>query len=385
MAKIDRVQEVSTELLKPYGNNAKIHGNNQVEKIADSIKAFGFLNPCLIDKDFNVIAGHGRLLAAKSLGMKEIPCIYIEGLTEAERKAYILADNRLGELAEWDMDLVYSELADLDDVGFEVDLTGFDFDLDDDVGEVIEDDYDADTQVTPTAKEGDLWQLGQHRLLCGDCTNADNVQRLISDSSIDLVFTDPPYGIKIVNDNGKVGADNLAKNRIYSKVISDDSTHTAQSAYSLLSELCDRLIIWGGNYFLDFLPPSDGWIVWDKRRDMASNNFADGEMAWCSFHTPIRIYHQVWAGMIREGEHEERVHPTQKPVKMLSEVLVDFSEQGNKILDVFGGSGSTLIACEQTNRRCFMMELDPHYCDVIIDRWEQFTGNKAVLLEDARS
>ena len=199
---------------------------------------------------------------------------------------------------------------------------------------------------------------------------------------IDLVFTDPPYGISAVNSKGKVGADNLAKNRIYSPVIGDDTTDTAEKSYEIYKELTDKLIIWGGNYFTRFLDYSDSWIIWDKRGDMNSNNFADGEMAYCSFHTPLRIYKQVWSGMIREGEREDRVHPTQKPIRMLGEILQDFSNEGERILDVFGGSGSTLIACEKTNRRCYMMELDPHYCDVIIKRWETLTGKKAELIEE---
>ena len=196
----------------------------------------------------------------------------------------------------------------------------------------------------------------------------------------DLVFKDPPYGINIVNNSGKVGADNLAKNKIYSKVIADDTTETAEKNYHIIKDFSDKLIIWGGNYFLSFLDVSDGFIIWDKRVDMNGNNFADGEMAWCSFHTPLRIYHQLWSGMIREGEREERVHPTQKPVKMLAEILNDFSKENDVVLDCFGGSGSTLIACEQTHRKCRMMELDPHYCDVIIQRWEKLTGQKAVLI-----
>ena len=197
----------------------------------------------------------------------------------------------------------------------------------------------------------------------------------------DLALTDPPYGINIVSEDGYVGAGNVASVTRYSKVIADDSTDTARDAYNLLTQLCDRVILWGGNYFLDFLQPSDGWLVWDKRRDMPSNNFADGEMAWCNFHTPVRIYHQLWNGMIREGEREKRVHPTQKPVRMLGDILKDFSDEGENIIDIFGGSGSTLIACEQLNRRCFMSELDPHYCDVIISRWETLTGREAVLID----
>ena len=196
-----------------------------------------------------------------------------------------------------------------------------------------------------------------------------------------MVLTDPPYGINIVNDAGKVGAGNMAKCRTYAKVIADDTTDAARKAYDVLKCISKKLILFGGNYFLDFLPASDGWLIWDKRLDMASNNFADGEMAWCSFHTPVRIYHQLWNGMIREGEHDKRVHPTQKPVRMLSEIIKDFSTERQSVLDVFGGSGSTLIACEQTGRQCFMCELDPHYCDIIIARYEKLTGKKAELIE----
>ena len=379
MAKIDRVQEVSIELLRPYERNAKIHGDDQIDAIKRSIKEFGFISPCLIDKDFNIIAGHGRVIASKQLGLKKIPCVFIEGLTEQQRKAYILADNRLTEMGEWDFDKIQIELEELSDLDFDISLTGFELN-EEETTDVIEDDFSEN--VEPKAKIGDLYQLGGHRLMCDDSTDASVIDRLMGGAKADMVFTDPPYGISIVNDKGKVGAENLAKNRTYSKVIADDTTETAQDAYGILSTLCDKLIIWGGNYFLDFLPPSDGWIVWDKRRDMTSNNFADGEMAWCSFHTPVRIYHQLWNGMIREGEHEDRVHPTQKPVKMLGEVLQDFSKENEVIVDVFGGSGSTLIACEQLNRKCYMCEIDPHYVDVIINRWETFTGKKAVKIDD---
>lgn len=203
---------------------------------------------------------------------------------------------------------------------------------------------------------------------------------------IDLVLTDPPYGVNVVGDNEQVGAvfaESVAKKGKYKKIIADDTTDTAQAAYELLKTISKRLIIWGGNYFLSFLDPSDGWLMWDKRCDSGiKNTFADGELAYCSFHTPVRIYRQLWNGMIREGEHEKRVHPTQKPVRMLSEIIKDFSKKGDAVLDTFAGSGSTLIACEQTGRRCYALELDPYYCDVIIARWEKATGLKAELVEE---
>ena len=194
-----------------------------------------------------------------------------------------------------------------------------------------------------------------------------------------LVLTDPPYGIDVVSEDGMVGADfGVAKKGQYKKIIADDTTETAEQSYKILKKVSDKLILWGGNYFIDFLEKSDSWIIWDKRCESGiTNTFADGEMAYCSFHTPLRIYHQLWNGMIREGEHDKRVHPTQKPVRTLAQIIDKFSDKDAIVMDVFGGSGSTMIACEQTGRKCLMMELDPHYCDVIIDRWQQFTGKKA--------
>lgn len=162
----------------------------------------------------------------------------------------------------------------------------------------------------------------------------------------------------------------------------DETTDTAQANYEILQDKANKQIIFGGNYFTEFLPFSDSWLIWDKRVDMNGNDFADGEMAWCSFHTPVRIYHQLWRGMIREGEHEKRVHPTQKPVRMLADILRDFSKKDDNVVDCFGGSGSVLMACEQTGRNCFMMEYEPHYIDVIIARWEKFTGQKAELISE---
>jgi len=195
-----------------------------------------------------------------------------------------------------------------------------------------------------------------------------------------VVITDPPYGVSVVKNN-KVGADfGIAKKGKYEPVAGDDSLTAAKDAFDIFRTLTDKMIIWGGNYFTEFLPFSDGWLIWDKREDTGiRNTFADGEMAWCSFHTPLRIYRQLWNGMIRKGESEKRVHPTQKPIAMLESVIKDFTKPDDIVLDLFGGSGSTLIACEKTNRKCFMMELSPQYVSVIIARWEKFTGKKAAL------
>lgn len=378
-------------VIKPYSKNAKKHPAKQLEQIANSIKSFGCLQPIVISNDGVIIAGHGRYQAmTKILGWTEereaskalkgeqfIPYILAENLTEEEVKAYRLADNKLNE-SDWDMDLAIEELKGLD---IEMQkLTGFDMDL------LIEpsekDDEVPDVPEEPKSVLGDIYELGNHRLMCGDSTKIEDVEKLMNGQKADMVFTDPPYGIEIVDKKTKkVGAENLAKNQKYSEVIGDDTTDTARDFYNTFVSLgYDKFIIWGGNYFTQFLPFSNSWIVWDKRGEMTSNNFADGEMAWCSFHTRVRIYKQVWNGMIREGEKEKRVHPTQKPVRMLSEILQDFTKVNETVVDVFGGSGSTLIACEQTNRKCYMMELDPHYCDVIVQRYVNYTGNNKIKL-----
>ena len=374
--------------LIPYINNSRTHSEEQVNQIVASINEFGFTNPLLIDEKDNIIAGHGRLLASKKLKMEEVPCIVLKGLTEAQKKAYIIADNKMALNAGWDDELLKIELENLKKLDFDLELTGFDVDELDDIfqveeeQEIVEDDFDIEPPEEPKAKLGDIYQLGNHRLMCGDSTNIEDINKLLDKHKIDMVYTDAPYGISIVNDKThKVGAGNLAKNKEYLEVKGDDTTDTAKKFYNNCVKLnVDKFILWGGNYFIDFLPFSASWLIWDKRVDMNSNNFADGEMAWCSFKTPVRIYHQLWNGMIREGEHEDRVHPTQKPVKMQTEILKDFTNENDNIFDGFGGSGSTLMACEQTNRNCYMMEYEPHYIDVIIARWETFTGKKAIKL-----
>ena len=374
-----KIEYVSKKSLKPYAKNAKLHTEDQVEQIKRSIEEFGFNDPIAVWHEDEIIEWHGRLLAVMEMPeIETVPIIRLDDLTDEQRRAYMLVHNKLTMNTDFDFELLDSELDEIIDI--DMSEFGFDIAIEDDEPEEIIDD-EVPEEVETRCKLGDIWQLGNHRLICGDSTDVNVIDRLMDGVKADMVMTDAPYGINVVNDSGKVGADNLAKNGVYAPVIGDDTTETAQQAYDILSQICDKLILWGGNYFLDFLPTSDGWLIWDKRGESGiRNNFADGEMAWCSFHTPVRIYHQLWNGMIREGEHEKRVHPTQKPVRMLGEILKDFTNEGDIVVDVFGGSGSTLIACEQLNRKCFMCELDPHYCDVIIQRWENFTGKKAVKL-----
>ena len=371
--------------LKPYENNPRIN-DKAVDAVAASIKEFGFKQPCVIDTDNVLICGHTRLKAAQKLGLSEIPCILADDLTDDQIKAFRLADNKTAELAEWDFSLLDIELADID---LDMSEFGFDIDLDEEEPtEIVEDEVPE--EVETRCKLGDIWQLGNHRLICGDSTNIAVIDRLMDGVKTKLLLTDPPYGIDVVQNRqvggggalhfgGKVGK--RVESSTYIPIANDDTTDTARANYDVALTCTENQIIFGGNYFTDFLPPSRCWIVWDKQN---TGNFADAELAWTSFDKGVKLYHFLWNGLCREGSREvegkTRVHPTQKPVGMLADILKDFSEENDSILDCFGGSGSTLISCEQLNRKCYMCELDEHYCDVIISRWEQFTGEKAVKI-----
>lgn len=237
MAKIGKIQEVAIAELKPYANNAKQHSAEQVQKIADSIKEFGFLNPCLIDKDNNLIAGHGRVEASKVLGLEKVPCLRVEGLTDAQRRAYILADNRLTELGSWDMDIVMSELKELEALDFDIELTGFEIELEEpEPIEAQEDDFDMDAKIESRAKLGDVWKLGAHRLMCGDSTSATDIATLINGEHISLLMTDPPYGInadKMTLGNGK-------------KDFHRGSWDAERPKLSALLNYAEKQCIWGG-------------------------------------------------------------------------------------------------------------------------------------------
>jgi len=379
-----QITYVPTSECIPYSNNPR-RNDRAVDIVVKSISENGFKVPIILDKDNVIIAGHTRLKAAKKLGLNEVPVIWAEDLTEAQAKAFRIMDNKTTELADWDQNLLRDELKWLEDADFDATLTGFDFK---EIGEIFdvkttEDKIEVGAYERAKSKtkiqQGQIFKLGNHRLMCGDSTEKTTVDALMAGNKADLVFMDPPYGINIVGKNGKIGAGNLAENQQYPEVIADENTKAAELAFNIIKDYSKNQMIWGGNYFVDWLPFSVNWFIWDKRGEMNSNNFADGEMCWCSFKTPVRIFKQIWSGMIREGESAKKAHPTQKPIKLLAKMLSKAPES-ESVLDVFGGSGSTLIACQQLNRKCFMMEIDPVYCQVIIDRWEKFTGEKSVQI-----
>ena len=376
--------------LTPYAGNAKKHDSTQIANVAESIRQFGFVQPIVIDRDGVIVIGHCRALAAKKLGMKEVPCVCVDDLTPEQVNALRIVDNKSNE-SPWDFDILPDELAELD-------LSDFDFDFgiedDEEKTEIVEDEApEVDKDAEPIAKLGDIWQLGRHRLMCGDSTDKATVEMLMDGKKADMVFTDPPYGIDVVQGNkvggggtthfGKVGGENIVQASTYMAIKGDDTTDTARLNYEIVKELSENQIIFGGNYFTDFLPPKACWCIWDKEN---TGNFADVEMAWTSFDKGAKLYRWLWNGLCRKGERavegKSRVHPTQKPVGLIAEILKDFTKEDDIILDCFGGSGSTLIACEQIDRTCYMIEYEAHYVDVIIKRWETLTGEKAVLIND---
>ena len=373
--------------LKPYEKNPR-KNDEAVKYVMESIKEFGFKVPIIIDKNNVIVCGHTRYKASKKLKLDTVPCIIADDLTEEQIKAFRLADNKVSEKAEWDFDLLYDELKGI----FDFDMQEFGFDFEDDekpAQEVVEDEV-PDVPEEPKAKMGDIWQLGRHRLMCGDSTDTSNLKKLFDGNNIDLVLTDPPYGISVVQGSkidgdkafGKVGGGKIVESNTYMSIKGDDTTDTARDFYKTCMLMnIKNYILFGGNYFTDFLEPKACWIVWDKEN---TGNFADVELAWTSFNKGAKLYKWLWNGLCRKGDRKtegvKRVHPTQKPVGLIGEILKDFSKENDNIFDGFGGSGSTLMACEQLNRQCYMMEYEPHYVDVIIARWEKFTGKKAKKL-----
>lgn len=376
--------------LIPYVNNSRTHSEEQVNQICASINEFGFTNPLLIDEKDSIIAGHGRLMASKKLGIEEVPCIVLEGLTEAQKKAYIIADNKMALNAGWDEELLKIELENLKELDFDLDLIGFNIDeLDDILGkneeepEIEEDDFEVEVPEEPKAKLGDIYQLGNHRLMCGDSTSIDDVEKLMNGVKADMVFTDPPYGYNYQSNM-------RTKTEKFDVLMNDDKILDFMTPLKIVNDgfvfvcttwkVLDKWIPLFNEYY-----DLSNMIIWNKGGggigDLKHTFSTDYEIILCSNNekeiTGKRIG-SVWS--IGKDNANYYVHATQKPIELSATAIRNVTKENDIVLDVFGGSGSTLIACEQLNRNCYMMELDPKYIDVIIDRWEQYTGQKSVLL-----
>ncbi|KJS44337.1 MAG: DNA methylase [Roseovarius sp. BRH_c41] len=384
--------------LIPYANNARSHSEAQVARIAGSIREFGFNNPVLVDGANGIIAGHGRVLAARKLGLDRVPVIELAHLSEAQKRAYILADNRLAEQAGWDRDLLALELTDLDELG--VDLAGIGFEgaeLDALLNHAQGDPREEETPeppVDPVSRRGDLWCLGSHRLLCGDATSEVDVTRLLDGIKPHLMVTDPPYGVEYDpawrND---VGA---AKTERTGKVLNDDRADW-RAAWALFPG--DVAYVWHGALHATTVAESlnaSGFeirsqIIWAKDRLVLSRGHYhwQHEPCWYAVRgtghwSGDRKQSTLWSIPNRDQD-AATVHGTQKPVECMRRPILNNSSPGQAIYEPFCGSGTTMIAAETTGRACHAMELDPAYVDVIVQRWEQFTGETAHLEADGRS
>jgi len=389
----------SLDKLIPYAKNARTHSDEQVAQIAGSIKEFGFNNPVLVDKEGSIIAGHGRVMAARKLGMDKVPVVELQHLTEAQRKAYVLADNRIALNSGWDTSMLSLELQDLKD-DIDLSLLGFDPDELDSLLNPVEEtegltDEDAvpETPVEPKTKLGDIYILGNHRLMCGDSTSIDDVEKLMDGQKADMVFTDPPYGMFLNADYSDMGGKNSMTKKSgnkYDQVIGDNEDFSPDLINTVFAcfDYCKEIFLWGADYYAEHLPNKNNgsWIVWDKRGDESADKMYGStfELCWSKARHKRIMARVKWAGIfgINKEHDKKRCHPTQKPVELVTWFFDYFSLKDKKnVVDLYGGSGSTLIASEKTNKNAFVMELDPKYCDVIVKRWEDFTGKKAELIE----
>lgn len=389
MKTTSEMQLVPIGKLVPYVNNARTHSPEQINKLRSSLREFGFINPVIIDRDFGVIAGHGRILAAKEEGITEVPCVFADHLTEAQKKAYIIADNRMAMDAGWDEELLRVEIEALQAEAFDLSLTGFDekelSDLFKDDTDVQEDDFDVDAELEkPTfSKSGDVWTLGRHRLVCGDSTKAETFETLMQGRKANLVVTDPPYNVNYEGTAGKIKNDNLADEKFYQflfdafsnieKVMADDASiyvfHADTEGLNFRKAFSDA------GFYLS------GCCIWKKPSLVLGRSPYQWQHESCLYGWKKSGKHQWYADRKQttiwefEKTKKNTDHPTMKPIPLLAYPIQNSSMSNTLILDPFGGSGSTLIACEQTDRDCYTIELDEKYCDVIVKRYIEQVGS----------
>ena len=369
----------NVEDLIPYALNSREHSEEQVSQLAASIREFGFTNPILIDEENNLIAGHGRLLAAKKLKMEKVPSVVVTGFDERKRRALVIADNKLALNATWDMEVLLNELRDLgEDFG---ELMGF---SDDELAEMLRGDEvegltdeDAVPEVpeTPVTVDGDVWLLGNHRLMCGDSTSIDAVDKLMDGKSVDIIFTDPPYNVAF---NGRSGKHDVIKN---DNLPEAEFTDFIGEVCSVISSINAKAVyVWCNWKFYGELQgrlPYKACIVWAKNVFGLGRGYRH-QHEFCLFNGSVDDAIKNESDLWEVKKDHAYKHPTQKPVALSVRAFGNHIRL-TTVLDLFGGSGSTLIGAEQTGRDCCVMELDPKYCDVIIKRWEEFTGKKATL------
>ena len=386
----DRMELVPVSALVPYARNSRTHSDEQVAQIAASMREFGFTNPVLVDEAGGIIAGHGRVMAAKSLGLVEVPCIRLAHLSEAQKRAYVIADNKLALNAGWDEAMLRLELEDLRAADFDLDLLGFNAD---ELGALLTESEpetkgltDPDDAPEPPARpvtvEGDVWLLGKHRVMCGDSISSDAVHTLMLGQKANMVFTDPPYGVEYQSNR-------RTKSAKFEVLANDDTFLDIAPIVEMFST--GWVFVWTSwkvqgrwiDQFASFDYPTN-MVIWHK----PGGGIGDLKRTFISDYEVALVWHRgaelrgkrigsVWT--INKDGATTYVHPTQKPVALGVEAMDKTTRISDTVLDLFGGSGSTLIACETTGRIARMMELDPKYCDVIINRWQAFTGRQATL------
>lgn len=382
------MQLVPIDKLVPYANNARTHSPEQVNKLRSSLREFGFINPVIIDRDFGIIAGHGRILAAKAEGISEVPCVFADYLSDAQKKAYILADNRMAMDAGWDEELLRIEIEALQGEDFDLAMTGFDekelANLFGEDKEAKEDDFDVDAELQkPTITHaGDVWTLGRHRLVCGDSTKPETYEVLMEGRKANLVVTDPPYNVNYEGTAGKIQNDNMASEKFFDflfdafsnteKTMADDASIYVFHADT--EGLNFRKAFDAAGFYLS------GCCIWKKPSLVLGRSPYQWQHEPCLFGWKKKGKHQWYADRKQttiwefEKTKKNTDHPTMKPIPLLAYVIQNSSMSNTLVFDPFGGSGSTLIACEQTDRSCVTVELDEKYCDVIVKRYIEQVG-----------
>lgn len=387
-----QMQLVPLSKLVPYVNNARTHSPEQITKLRSSLREFGFVNPVIIDQDYGIIAGHGRVMAAKEEGIEEVPCVFVDYLTEAQKKAYILADNRFAQDAGWDEELLRIEIEALQGADFDVSLTGFDPDeladlfADDSDSDVKDDDFDLSAALEKAAfvKKGDIWTVGRHRLMCGDATSADDVAALMDGKRANLVVTDPPYGVSFKSSDGlTIENDSIKGDEFYQFLLAAFKNVVANLEKGGVAYVfhADTEGLNFRRAFQDAGFHLAGCCIWVK------NSLVLGRSDYQWQHEPV-LY-----GFLQNGKHpwysdrkqttiwnydkpkRNKNHPTSKPLDLLGYPICNSSQENGIVIDTFGGSGSTLMACEQSGRICYMLELDEKYASVILRRYVEDTGD----------
>jgi len=361
---------VDPHSLKHHPKNRNKHPDDQIKRLGQILDYQGWRYPIKVSKASGyVTSGHGRILAAIDQGWADVPVNYQEYESEEQEYADVQSDNAIAAWSDLDLAGINSDIGDLGP-DFDIDLLGIkDFELDPaDKYKDKDDDAVPDTAPTKT-KLGQIWKLGGHRLMCGDATK--DIDTLLGGEKVDMVYTDPPYGI------------NVTKGRLeglgYSEIKGDEDTQIACNVFTVLPRDV-TVVYWGANYFSDFLPPSKAWVSWSKETSIPA--MSDMELAWTNYDCFAKEFRYKWDGPRKSDETgQKRVHPTQKPIALAEWCFKNYGDP-KTVLDVFGGSGSTLIACEKTNRKCYMMEIEPKYCDIIIKRWEDYMGSTAELQKD---